>query len=140
MVILAIALAIYYGWKDVTVPLWVVLSCAFLAALGMTYGGWRIIRTLGMKITHLDPVQGFAAEVSAATVIEMASTLGIPISTTHAITSAILGGGASKNPSAVRWGITLEIILSWILTLPATVFLGGLYMILLRTLFTLLGG
>ncbi|MFN3477289.1 MAG: anion permease, partial [Candidatus Methylomirabilales bacterium] len=134
MGILAMALALHYGWKDVTVPLWVILSCAFLAALGMTYGGWRIIKTLGMKVTHLDPVQGFAAEVSAATVLELASTLGIPISTTHAITSAILGVGASKNPSAVRWGVTVEIVSSWVLTLPATVFLGWLYTNLLRNL------
>ncbi len=135
MGILALALALYYGTKEVSVPLWVVLSCATLAALGMAYGGWRIIKTLGMKVTSLEPVQGFAAEVSGATVIQIASMLGIPISTTHAITSAIVGVGASKNLSAVRWGVTLEIVFSWVLTLPVTIFLGWLYMSLLNVLF-----
>lgn len=132
MGILALALALYYGTKEVSVPLWVVLSCAALSALGTAYGGWRIIKTLGMKITVLEPVHGFAAEVSGATVIQIASMLGIPISTTHAITSAVVGVGASKNLSAVRWGVTLEIVFSWVLTLPVTIFLGWLYMNLLK--------
>jgi PiT family inorganic phosphate transporter len=132
MGVLALALALYFKWEEVVVPLWVILSCAALAAVGTACGGWRIIRTLGMRMTALDPVQGFAAEVSGATVIELASSVGIPISTTHAITSAILGAGASRRLSAVRWGVTRDIFLSWILTLPAALFLGALYMKLLR--------
>jgi len=88
MGILAVTLAVYFGTKEVSVPLWIVLSCAGMASLGMAFGGWRIIRTLGMRMTALDPVQGFAAEVSGASVIQLASHLGIPISTTHAITSS----------------------------------------------------
>jgi PiT family inorganic phosphate transporter len=132
MGVLALALALYFGWKEVTVPIWVVVSCALVAAIGTAYGGRRIIRTLGVRITALDPVQGFAAEFSAAGVIQVASELGIPISTTHTITSSILGVGTSRRWSAVRWGVTLEIFTSWVLTLPVTIALGGLFLFLLK--------
>ena len=125
MGVLALALALHYGWEEVTVPVWIVVSCASVAAVGTAYGGWRIIRTLGLRITAIDPVQGFAAEVAGASVIQGASELGIPISTTHAITSSILGVGAARRVSAVRWGITFRIFLSWLLTLPATMLLGA---------------
>ncbi len=138
MGVLALALALYYGWTEVTVPLWVVVSCAAVAALGTAYGGWRIIRTLGLRMTALDPVQGFAAEVSGASVIQVASEFGIPISTTHAITSSILGVGSARRLSAVRWGITLEIFLSWLLTVPVTIALGGLFAVLLARVIGLL--
>ncbi len=131
MGVLALGLALYYG-RDPSVPLWIVVSAATVAAIGTAYGGWRIIRTLGMRVTDLDPVQGFAAEVSGATVIQLASQVGIPISTTHAITSSILGVGASRRLSAVRWGVTLQIFTSWILTVPVTVGLGALYLLVLR--------
>lgn len=134
MGILAMALALHYGWKEVTVPIWIVVSCASVAAVGTAYGGWRIIRTLGLRMTALDPVQGFAAEVSGATVIQAASEFGIPISTTHAITSSILGVGVARRLSAVRWGITFEILLSWLLTVPVTVGLGALFMTVLARL------
>jgi inorganic phosphate transporter, PiT family len=124
MGVLAMALALHYGWKDVTVPIWIVLSCASVAAVGTAYGGWRIIRTLGMRMTALDPVQGFAAEVAGASVIQGASELGIPISTTHAITSSIIGVGSARRLSAVRWGVTRRIFLSWVLTVPAAMLLG----------------
>jgi inorganic phosphate transporter, PiT family len=135
MGILAMALALYVGAKDVEVALWVVVSCATVAALGTAYGGWRIIQTLGQRITALDPVQGFAAEVAGATVIQMASELGIPVSTTHAITSAILGVGATRRLSAVRWAVMANIFASWLLTLPVTMALGALSTLLLRGLF-----
>jgi PiT family inorganic phosphate transporter len=133
MGVLALGLGLFYGHEP-SVPLWVVLSAATVAALGTAYGGWRIIRTLGMRVTDLDPVQGFAAEVSGATVIQLASQVGIPISTTHAITSAILGVGASRRLSAVRWGVTIQIFTSWLLTVPVTVGLGALYVVILRGL------
>jgi PiT family inorganic phosphate transporter len=134
MGILAMALAIYFGLKEVTVPIWVVVSCATVAALGTAFGGWRIIQTLGMRVTALDPVHGFAAEVSGATVIQFASEMGIPISTPHAITASILGVGATRRLSAVRWGITSKIFLSWLMTLPVTVMLGALFLVALRSL------
>jgi PiT family inorganic phosphate transporter len=138
MGVLAMALALHYGWKDVTVPIWIVLSCAAIAAVGTAYGGWRIIRTLGLRMTALDPVQGFAAEVAGASVIQGASELGIPISTTHAITSSILGVGAVRRLSAVRWGITFRIFLSWVLTLPAAMLLGAVALWILRGVLPLL--
>jgi PiT family inorganic phosphate transporter len=140
MGILALALALYAGADQVRVPLWVVVSCASVAALGIAYGGWRIIHTLGQRITALDPVQGFAAEVAGATVIQVASELGIPVSTTHAITSSILGVGATRRLSAVRWTIIVDIFASWLLTLPVTMLLGALSVLLLRGLLRLIGG
>jgi PiT family inorganic phosphate transporter len=130
MGILAMALALYVGADQVHVPLWVVVSCAAVAALGTAYGGWRIIQTLGLRITALDPVQGFAAEAAGATVIQVASELGIPVSTTHAITSSILGVGATRRLSAIRWAIIVDIFASWLLTLPVTMVLGALWALL----------
>jgi inorganic phosphate transporter, PiT family len=130
MGILAMALALYVGEDHVHVPLWVVVSCAAVAALGTAYGGWRIIQTLGQRITALDPVQGFAAEAAGATVIQVASELGIPVSTTHAITSSILGVGATRRLSAIRWAIIVDIFASWLLTLPVTMVLGALWALL----------
>jgi PiT family inorganic phosphate transporter len=130
MGILAMALALYAGEGHVHVPLWVVVSCAAVAALGTAYGGWRIIQTLGQRITALDPVQGFAAEAAGATVIQVASELGIPVSTTHAITSSILGVGATRRLSAIRWAVIVDIFASWLLTLPVTMALGALWALL----------
>jgi PiT family inorganic phosphate transporter len=135
MGILVMILALHYGWKDPEVPLWVILSVGAVAGLGVALGGWRIIRTLGMKIAPLATEQGFAAESSAAGVLQLASTLGIPVSTTHTITSAIVGAGAARRISSVRWGVAVDIALSWILTLPATIGLGWLFDRLFRVLF-----
>jgi PiT family inorganic phosphate transporter len=134
MGILALAIALYYR-QEVAVPVWIIVSAATIAALGTAWGGWRIIRTLGMRMTELDPVQGFAAEFAGANVLEVASILGIPVSTTHTITSSILGVGASRRLSAVRWGVTAQIFLSWVLTLPATIAAGAFYVILLSVVF-----
>ena len=102
------------------IPLWVILTCALTMGVGTAVGGWRIVRTLGLRITKLEPVQGFAAETGAALTIELASRLGIPLSTTHTITTAIMGVGATRRLSAVRWGVTREIVLAWLLTFPAS--------------------
>lgn len=132
MGVLALAIALYYGRDEVTVPLWVVVSAATVAALGTATGGWRIVHTLGERITKLDAVQGFAAETAGAGVIQLASSLGIPISTTHAITTSILGVGATRRLSAVRWGVTGQIFLSWLVTVPTAALLGALYVLILR--------
>ena len=134
MGVLALALSIHFGWDELTIPLWVVLSCSALASVGTAYGGWRIIRTLGMKMTALDSVQGFAAETAGATVLELASGFGIPVSTTHTITSSIIGVGVTRSLNSVRWALAVEIVVSWILTLPATMIVGGCCMLLLRRL------
>jgi PiT family inorganic phosphate transporter len=102
------------------VPLWVIIAAATAISLGTAAGGWRIIRTMGQKVVKLDPVHGFAAETTAATIIVGASTLGMPVSTTHVISSAIMGVGASDRLSAVRWGVAGSIVVAWILTLPAS--------------------
>jgi inorganic phosphate transporter, PiT family len=126
MGVLALALAVHMRWTEVTVPWWVIVSVAAVAGLGVAAGGWRIIRTLGMRITGLTVEQGFSAEASAATVLQVASELGIPVSTTHAITSAVVGAGTLRGRKAVRWDVVGEIALSWLLTLPVTTLLGFL--------------
>jgi PiT family inorganic phosphate transporter len=127
MGVLAMALAVHYGWAKLEVPLWVVVSIAAVAGLGVAAGGWRIIKTLGMRVTGLTTEQGFAAEASAASVLQIASELGIPVSTTHAITSAVVGAGTLRGRKAVRWEVVGEIATSWVLTLPATILFGYLY-------------
>jgi inorganic phosphate transporter, PiT family len=97
---------------------WVILLCAGMMGLGTITGGWRIMRTMGMRITKLQTHQGFAAEMAAASTIELASRLGIPLSTTHTITSAIVGVGAARGIKAVRWGVTAEVVRAWVLTFP----------------------
>jgi PiT family inorganic phosphate transporter len=119
MGIITMALVSYYKLPDFHVPMWVILLCATAMACGTAAGGWRIIKTLGMRLVHLRPINGFAAETAAATIIEAASRIGLPLSTTHIISSTIMGVGASKRLSAVRWGIGGNIVLAWIITLPA---------------------
>lgn len=126
MGIITMALVSYYKLPDFNVPMWVMILCAVAMALGTAIGGWRIIKTLGMRLVHLQPIHGFAAEASAATVIEIASRIGLPLSTTHIISSTILGVGATKRLSAVRWGIAKNIVMAWILTLPVCVILAWL--------------
>jgi PiT family inorganic phosphate transporter len=101
------------------VPVWVIVSCHAAIALGTMFGGWRIVKTMGMKITKLQPVGGFAAETAAAATLFGATFAGIPISTTHTITGAIVGVGATRRLSSVRWGIAGRIVWAWILTIPA---------------------
>ena len=102
------------------VPIWVILVCATAMALGTSVGGWRIIKTMGSRIIRLQPVDGFAAETSGATVILVASALGMPVSTTHVIAGSIFGVGASRRLSAVRWGVARSMVIAWILTIPAS--------------------
>jgi inorganic phosphate transporter, PiT family len=102
------------------VPLWVIFIAASAISLGTAAGGWRIIRTMGQRVVKLDPVHGFAAETTAASIILGASQFGVPVSTTHVISSAIMGVGASDRFSAVRWGVAGDIVLAWILTIPAS--------------------
>ena len=124
MGIIALALMNYRGSTVLTVPIWVIVLCAVAMAFGTAVGGWRIIKTLGMRLVALRPIHGFAAETAAATVIEFASHMGLPLSTTHVISSTIMGVGASRRLSAVRWGIGGNIIMAWVLTLPACAILG----------------
>ncbi|MBI4345439.1 MAG: inorganic phosphate transporter [Elusimicrobia bacterium] len=100
------------------IPKWVMFLCAGTMALGTIVGGWEIMKTMGMKVTRLETHQGFAAEMAAASTIELASRMGIPLSTTHTISTAIMGVGSVRRASAVRWGVTAELITAWVLTFP----------------------
>ena len=108
------------------VPLWVVVSAATAIALGTYSGGWRIIRTMGTRIIKMDPAQGFAAQGAGAAVILAASQAGYPLSTTHTISGAVMGSGAARRLSAVRWGVAGNIVVAWVLTLPAAAAGGAL--------------
>lgn len=123
------------GWQsDFTVPLWVILAVAAAMAAGTYAGGWRIIRTLSRRVVHLDPSSGFAAEVTAAGVLYITAALHLPVSTTHTITSAILGAGATGRISAVRWGVARTILGAWVLTLPGAAAAAALTYLLLYLL------
>jgi inorganic phosphate transporter, PiT family len=116
------------------VPLWVILACHAAMALGTLAGGWRIVRTMGMKITKLAPVGGFSAETSGATTLFLATALGIPVSTTHTITGAIVGVGSVRKLSAVRWGVAGRIVWAWLLTVPCAAVISALVLLSMRAL------
>jgi inorganic phosphate transporter, PiT family len=106
------------------IPLWIIVSCALVMGVGTSVGGWRVIRTIGLKMTKLEPVNGFAAETSAALIITGAARFGIPLSTTHTIGSSIMGVGATRRLSAVRWGVAGQVVGTWVLTWPGCILLG----------------
>ena len=133
--LISMALMVYYGWSEFQIPFWVIIVSAVSISLGTATGGWRVIRTLGLRITNLRPIQGFAATTSAATVIEIASHFGIPVSTTHCISTSVMGVGATRRLSAVRWGIARSIVLAWVLTFPICGILGWLIALLLKFVF-----
>jgi PiT family inorganic phosphate transporter len=108
------------------IPLWVIVSCALVMGAGTMIGGWRVVRTIGLRMTKLEPVHGFAAETGAALVITTAARFGVPVSTTHAIGSSIMGVGATRRLSAVRWGVAGQVVMAWILTWPSCMVMGYL--------------
>jgi PiT family inorganic phosphate transporter len=110
----------------VDVPIWVIVLAASAISLGTAVGGWRIMRTMGRKVVELEPIHGFAAETTAATVLLATAHLGMPVSTTHVISSAIMGVGTSKGPRGVRWGVARSILIAWVVTIPATALAGAL--------------
>ncbi|MGH9317712.1 MAG: inorganic phosphate transporter [Thermoanaerobaculia bacterium] len=116
------------------IPAWVIFLCAGVMALGTITGGWRIIQTMGMRISKLETHQGFAAEMAAASTITLASRLGIPLSTTHTISTAIVGVGAARGISAVRWGVTAQLVAAWALTFPICALISFLTVLLARAL------
>lgn len=109
------------------VPFWVVIACQAAMGLGTLMGGWRIVRTMGSKITQLTPMQGFCAEAGGAITLFMATFLGIPVSTTHTITGSIIGVGAARKVSAVRWNVATNIVIAWVITLPASALIAALF-------------
>ena len=121
--------------KDSDPALWVVLSCHAAIALGTLFGGWRIVKTMGQKITKLKPFEGFCAEAAGALTLFGATHFGIPVSTTHTITGSIIGVGATKRISAVKWGVTTKIFWAWILTIPVSALIGAIMYFLFQAIF-----
>jgi len=115
----------YASAEDKSPPSWAIVSCYMAIGLGTMFGGWRIVKTMGQKITKLKPVGGFCAETGGAMTLFLATALGIPVSTTHTITGAIVGVGSTQRASAVRWGVAGGIVWAWILTIPASAFVAG---------------
>ncbi len=115
----------YVAAGDKSPPAWVIWSCYLAIGLGTLFGGWRIVKTMGQRITKLKPVGGFCAETGGALTLFLASGLGIPVSTTHTITGAIVGVGSVRNASAVRWGVAGNIVWAWIFTIPASAFMAA---------------
>jgi len=127
MGVFALVLVLGGVTSQFSVPIWIMVLCGAVMGLGTAVGGWRIIRTLGSKLTRLDPVSGFAAQTSAGLAIMTASGFGIPLSTTHTITASILGAGFSRSSSSVRWGVGGNIVAAWVLTFPVCGVLGYLF-------------
>lgn len=135
MGVFSLALFLAGVFPTFQIPLWVVILCGVIMALGTGLGGWRIIRTMGVNITKLEPVNGFAAETAASAAILLASRFGIPLSTTHTIGTAIMGVGATRRLSAVNWGMSRQIVMTWLLTFPACLILGYAFTWLLKLIF-----
>lgn len=135
MGIIALALVLANPQEEFTVPFWVILSCAIAMGAGTMAGGWRIIHTMGNKLIRLRPVQGFAAETTASLILAGTAHFGIPVSTTQIITTSIMGVGATKRLSAVRWGVVGSIVWAWVLTIPLTFIFAGILTWVLSGLF-----
>jgi PiT family inorganic phosphate transporter len=123
--------------SEIEVPLWVKLACATVMALGTAAGGWKVIKTLGSGLIKIQPIHGFAAETAASATLGVAAYMGVPVSTTHTITGSIMGVGATRRLSAVRWGLGSKILMAWVFTLPATALLAALTYRLLNVVFGL---
>ena len=119
------------------IPLWVVLACHAAMGIGTLTGGWRIVHTMGSRITKLKPVGGFAAETAGAATLFMATFGGIPVSTTHTITGAIVGVGATRRLSAVRWGVAGQVVWAWILTIPLTALIAAICFLVIQAVYSL---
>ena len=125
-IIWMLLIAAGYSTTDDHIPAWVVISCYITIALGTLFGGWRIIKTMGQKITKLKPVGGFCAETGGSISLLFATSLGVPVSTTHTITGASIGVGAARKLSAVRWGVAGDIVWAWVFTIPASAFISAI--------------
>jgi PiT family inorganic phosphate transporter len=140
MGIMTLALFNANAIPDKSVPVWVILMAATAMSLGTAAGGWRIMKTMGQKVVKLDPVHGFAAETTAASIILGASHFGMPVSTTHVISTAIMGVGASDRPNAVHWGLARSIVTAWVLTIPCTALIAAGALFVLQILSGPIGG
>ena len=131
---ITLALVSTHHLRKFAVPLWVAVVAALAIGLGTYAGGWRIIRTMGSRIIRLEPANGFAAETAGAVVIQIATQLAQPVSTTHVISGAVMGTGATRRLSAVRWGVARNIVFAWLLTIPATALLAAVLSLVARAI------
>jgi PiT family inorganic phosphate transporter len=113
--------------KNASIPTWIIVTCALTMAAGTYAGGWRIIKTLGHKMVKMKPVHGFAAETTAATILAVTGAMGMPVSTTHTITTSIMGVGAARRWNAIEWSLVERIVWAWVMTIPATATLGYVF-------------
>ena len=134
MGIITLALFAAGAIPTIDVPFWVIVVSATALSLGTAVGGWRIMRTMGHRVVELEPVHGFAAETTAATVLIATAQLGMPVSTTHVISSAIMGVGSARGPKGVRWGVARRILLAWVITIPATALVAAVSWFILHTI------
>jgi PiT family inorganic phosphate transporter len=132
MAIITLALVTSGHLTEFAVPTWVVFAAALAIGLGTWAGGWRIIRTMGSRIIRMEPVDGFAAQTVSAAVIQAATSWGLPVSTTHVVSGSVMGAGATRRLSAVRWGVARRIVYAWIFTVPASAILAGLAALLVK--------
>jgi len=130
-------LASYFAAGALSMPLWVKLACGTVMALGTAAGGWKVIKTLGTGLIKIQPIHGFAAETAASATLGVAAYMGVPVSTTHTITGAIMGVGSTRRLSAVRWGLGSKILMAWVFTLPMTALIAALVYRLLNVVFGL---
>ena len=135
MGVFTLALFLDGAQSDQNVRLWVILLCGSVMGLGTAIGGWRVMRTMGFGLTKLEPVHGFAAETAAASAIIVATSMGVPLSTTHTINTAIMGVGASRRLSAVRWSLSGNIVAAWLLTFPICFAVSAVFALIFRWLF-----
>ncbi len=119
-------------YKEFTVPSWAIFACYVTMGMGTMLGGWRIVHTMGSKITKLSPMQGACANMAGAITLFMATGLGIPVSTTHTITGAIIGAGTARRSSSVRWGLASSIVWAWVITMPAAALMSAIFYWLAR--------
>jgi PiT family inorganic phosphate transporter len=129
-----IALLLLTSGGEFDIPLWVMIACGVSISLGTFFGGWRIVKTMASRITKLEPYQGFCAETGAASMLFTTAIMGVPVSTTHTISGAIMGVGATKRVSAVRWGVGRKIVIAWILTIPASATIAGVLFLVFNAL------
>jgi PiT family inorganic phosphate transporter len=134
MGIITLALFSAGAIESIEVPTWVIVVSATALSLGTAVGGWRIMKTMGSRVVELEPVHGFAAETTAATVLLTTAQLGMPVSTTHVISSAIMGVGSARGPKGVRWGVARRILLAWVITIPASAIVAALSWFVLHTI------
>jgi PiT family inorganic phosphate transporter len=133
-IIWMLLIAAGYTKADESVPAWVVIACYVTIGLGTLFGGWRIVKTMGQRITKIRPVGGFCAEISGSVALFLATALGIPVSTTHTITGSIVGVGTAQSVSAVRWGVAGDLVWAWLLTIPCSAFIAALAWAVARAL------